>query len=94
MKNAENICQKWDSNPRLENQTATWTQRLRPLGHPDSYTMNSDNIFSHIKIPYIKVQRLKLLCYIPFTFLNIYTKNMFLIYYENNFAHYKVPLQL
>ena len=29
------ICQKWDSNPRLENQTATWTQRLRPLGHPD-----------------------------------------------------------
>ena len=28
-------CQKWDSNPRLENQTATWTQRLRPLGHPD-----------------------------------------------------------
>ena len=30
-----NNCQKWDSNPRLENQTATWTQRLRPLGHPD-----------------------------------------------------------
>ena len=29
------LCQKWDSNPRLENQTATWTQRLRPLGHPD-----------------------------------------------------------
>ena len=31
----EKRCQKWDSNPRLENQTATWTQRLRPLGHPD-----------------------------------------------------------
>ena len=28
-------CQKWDSNPRRENPTATWTQRLRPLGHPD-----------------------------------------------------------
>ena len=27
--------QKWDSNPRKENPTATWTQRLRPLGHPD-----------------------------------------------------------
>ena len=59
MKNAEKICQKWDSNPRLENQTATWTQRLRPLGHPDSYTMNSDNIFSHIKIPYIQSSKVK-----------------------------------
>ena len=28
------IWQKWDSNPRRENPTATWTQRLRPLGHP------------------------------------------------------------
>ena len=28
-------CQKWDSNPRRKNPTATWTQRLRPLGHPD-----------------------------------------------------------
>ena len=26
--------QKWDSNPRREDPTATWTQRLRPLGHP------------------------------------------------------------
>ena len=31
----KSMCQKWDSNPRLEDQTATWTQRLRPLGHPD-----------------------------------------------------------
>ena len=30
------ICQKWDSNPRPQKWTATWTQRLRPLGHPDS----------------------------------------------------------
>ena len=30
-----NICQKWDSNPRPQKWTATWTQRLRPLGHPD-----------------------------------------------------------
>ena len=31
-------CQKWDSNPRRENPTATWTQRLRPLmiNHPDN----------------------------------------------------------
>ena len=28
-------CQKWDSNPRPHKWTATWTQRLRPLGHPD-----------------------------------------------------------
>ena len=28
-------CQKWDSNPRPQKWTATWTQRLRPLGHPD-----------------------------------------------------------
>ena len=28
-------CQKWDSNARRENPTATWTQRFRPLGHPD-----------------------------------------------------------
>ena len=32
----ENLyCQKWDSNPRPQKWTATWTQRLRPLGHPD-----------------------------------------------------------
>ena len=31
----KNICQKWDSNPRPQKWTATWTQRLRPLGHPD-----------------------------------------------------------
>ena len=30
------FCQKWDSNPRPQKWTATWTQRLRPLGHPDS----------------------------------------------------------
>ena len=30
-------CQKWDSNPRRENPTATWTQRLRPIGHPDIF---------------------------------------------------------
>ena len=29
------FCQKWDSNPRPQKWTATWTQRLRPLGHPD-----------------------------------------------------------
>ena len=29
------VCQKWDSNPRPQKWTATWTQRLRPLGHPD-----------------------------------------------------------
>ena len=28
-------CQKLDSNPRRKNPTATWTQRLRPFGHPD-----------------------------------------------------------
>ena len=28
-------CQKWDSNPRRKNPTATWTQQHRPLGHPD-----------------------------------------------------------
>ena len=66
MKNAEKICQKWDSNPRLENQTVTWTQRLRPLGHPDSYTMNSDNIFSHIKIPYIQSSKVKVGVLRPF----------------------------
>ena len=32
----KNFCQKWDSNPRPQKWTATWTQRLRPLGHPDS----------------------------------------------------------
>ena len=31
----KSICQKWDSNPRPQKWTATWTQRLRPLGHPD-----------------------------------------------------------
>ena len=31
----KNFCQKWDSNPRPQKWTATWTQRLRPLGHPD-----------------------------------------------------------
>ena len=31
----ENFCQKWDSNPRPQKWTATWTQRLRPLRHPD-----------------------------------------------------------
>ena len=30
-------CQKWDLNPRPQKWTATWTQRLRPLGHPDSW---------------------------------------------------------
>ena len=33
------ICQKWDSNPRPQKWTATWTQRLRPLGHPDMYIL-------------------------------------------------------
>ena len=32
----KNFCQKWDSNPRPQKWTATWTQRLRPLGHPDT----------------------------------------------------------
>ena len=31
----KNYCQKWDSNPRPQKWTATWTHRLRPLGHPD-----------------------------------------------------------
>ena len=35
MKSAMNECQKRDSNPRPEDWTATWTQRLGPLGHPD-----------------------------------------------------------
>ena len=30
------FCQKWDLNPRPVNRTATWTQRLGPLGHPDN----------------------------------------------------------
>ena len=30
-------CQKWDSNPRRENPTATWTQRLRPICHHDIF---------------------------------------------------------
>ena len=38
------ICQKWDSNPRPQKWTATWTQRLRPLGHPDLFI-----VFSSIK---------------------------------------------
>ena len=33
----EKVCQKWDSNPRPQKWTATWTQRLRPLGHPDQW---------------------------------------------------------
>ena len=33
------FCQKWDSNPRPQKWTATWTQRLRPLGHPDLLLM-------------------------------------------------------
>ena len=36
-KNKIDLCQKWDSNPRPPERTATWTQRLRPLGHPDSW---------------------------------------------------------
>ena len=28
-------CQMWDSNARREKPTATWTQHLRLLGHPD-----------------------------------------------------------
>ena len=36
-KTVKNCCQKWDSNPRPQKWTATWTQRLRPLGHPDPY---------------------------------------------------------
>ena len=46
----KNLCQKWDSNPRLEDQTATWTQRLRPLGHPDIsliLTVNQQMAFMH-----------------------------------------------
>ena len=41
----EKLCQKWDSNPRLQMETRTlvrwgsasyaWVWRLRPLGHPD-----------------------------------------------------------
>ena len=41
----QNLCQKWDSNPRLQMETRTlvrwcsasyaWVWRLRPLGHPD-----------------------------------------------------------
>ena len=38
------FCQKWDSNPRPQKWTATWTQRLRPLGHPDLFI-----VFSSIK---------------------------------------------
>ena len=38
-KKYKSCCQKWDSNPRPQKWTATWTQRLRPLGHPDSYHM-------------------------------------------------------
>ncbi len=34
-KKNNSLCQKWDSNPRPQKWTATWTQRLRPLGHPD-----------------------------------------------------------
>ena len=34
-KKLKSCCQKWDSNPRPQKWTATWTQRLRPLGHPD-----------------------------------------------------------
>ena len=34
-KKSKSCCQKWDSNPRPQKWTATWTQRLRPLGHPD-----------------------------------------------------------
>ena len=33
-------CQEWDSNPRLQEKTATWTQRLRPLGHPADLHVN------------------------------------------------------
>ena len=43
-------CQKWDSNPRLENQTATWTQRLRPLGHPDTISLLFMHIFSNPRL--------------------------------------------
>ena len=46
--NKKNICQKWDSNPRPQKWTATWTQRLRPLGHPDIYyarELNGDSVF-------------------------------------------------
>ena len=36
----KNSCQEWDLNPRPEDRTATWTQRLGPLGHPDrSYNL-------------------------------------------------------
>ena len=35
------VCQKWDSNPRPQKWTATWTQRLRKLGHPDIVQINS-----------------------------------------------------
>ena len=41
---SKRLCQKWDSNPRLENQTATWTQRLRPLGHPDRHLIFESQI--------------------------------------------------
>ena len=30
-------CQKWDSNPRPEDRTATWTERLGQLGYPDRH---------------------------------------------------------
>src|SRR6218665_3387294 len=32
----DELCQKWDFNPRPVNWTAILTQRLGPLGHPDS----------------------------------------------------------
>ena len=47
----QKLCQKWDSNPRLQMETRTlvrwcsasltWVWRLRPLGHPDLYLERS-----------------------------------------------------
>ena len=53
----KNLCQKWDSNPRLVNQTATWTQRLRPLGHPDKLVFKDRFLCYYTKcsIIYIRI---------------------------------------
>ena len=52
MKNKQKrFCQKWDSNPCPQMWTATWTQRLRPLGHPDFIFLNLDWSFSIFDIP-------------------------------------------
>ena len=84
----EKSCQKWDSNPRLENQTATWTQRLRPLGHPDYVILEIDIIFGE-PIMLIIHTKLKNICWLTFKIPSNFCRLVLSSSYMQPMKHYQ-----